>query len=318
MVNLDSTGTYTFTDTQTFEFDPDAAALYYTNAWDGNAPVYAEDCNGHGCPADPTDPATPSAPAPDAQVVRNEPNQGIVHTDRCVFFAGGSLSSATYTQTVQQSYTTGSGGTRASYTFTWTFTYNVAPTVDPVPQLTAWNEVGNSNGGGASIALGAFIAGESALKSRNQPLKFSYSLLESDGTLRVQNVAFSLSDGTTSTAYTPIVTYVHNAPGALTGDPGAVDFAYATNAGSNGDTSLLVNGDARTILNTDSFSGNNNGGADGSALAYAHADTDTVTLGAADYTMTVTGTVKGNSAVADLPFTITGHVIIIGKSCGQL
>jgi hypothetical protein len=47
-------------------------------------------------------------------------------------------------------------------------------------------------------------------------------------------------------APTPVAsTYVQNAPGAKAGDPGALDFKYVTNAGSNGNLSLLANGDAR-------------------------------------------------------------------------
>jgi hypothetical protein len=115
-----------------------------------------------------------------------------------------------------------------------------------------------------------------------------------------------------------------------------VDFCYTTNAGSNGNTSLLLNGDARGILNgvslygpepcdlgtqttttsPDTFAGNNNGGADGSALAYAKMDEQTVSsLGAGDYKVTLTGTVKGNNDLANIAFSVTSQPHISAGNC---
>ena len=141
----------------------------------------------------------------------------------------------------------------------------------------------------------------------------SASLLDSSSFNRVVNLV--VSNGVSSFPATSTV--VANAPGALAGPPGAVDFAYTTNAGSNGAVSLLQNGDARTILNTDGFAGNNNGGADGSALAWAIMDPVTLTLAPGTYSITLTGTVKGNTAqAAPIPFSVSQTVQVIGQSCG--
>src|SRR5207244_6403603 len=107
--------------------------------------------------------------------------------------------------------------------------------------------------------------GESVVKSAQFPApgKRSFSLLESDGvTSRVQDLAVSVD---ATPVANPGSTIATNCPGCLAGDPGAVDFAYTTNAGSNGTTSLLADRDARTLLNIDSFACNTNGSADGSA-----------------------------------------------------
>jgi hypothetical protein len=101
----------------------------------------------------------------------------------------------------------------------------------------------------------------------------------------------------------------------------SLDFFYKTNAGSNGLTSLLTYGaygenqDARTTLNNDSFSGNNNGGADGSALTIVFMDTVGVDLGGGDHIVTLTGTVKGNSATADLSFAVTETLTVVHPGC---
>jgi hypothetical protein len=166
------------------------------------------------------------------------------------------------------------------------------------------------------VTVNAEIAGESALQSSNAKLglKYSFSLLNGDGTSRVTNLILSLNG---VPAATPLSTIVSNCPGCLAGAPGALDFAYTTNAGSNGNVSLLKDGDARTILNSDSFAGNNNGGADGSALSMAIMDPVQFTLGEGSYSVTLTGLVKGNAASADLPFSVTKVITIIGLfGCG--
>ena len=96
-----------------------------------------------------------------------------------------------------------------------------------------------------------------------------------------------------------------------------MDFFYTTNAGSNGVTLLLANGDARTLLNTDTFSGNNNGGADGSALAIAIMDAVGVDLAVGDHSVTLAGTVKDNTATADIGFSVTQTLHVLTPGCSQ-
>jgi hypothetical protein len=84
------------------------------------------------------------------------------------------------------------------------------------------------------------------------------SLSDSTTPNRVQNLALTVtgtSSGQTVFSANPSSTVVTNGPGALYGQTGAVDFCYTTNGGSNGTASLLLNGDARSILNGVSLSG---------------------------------------------------------------
>lgn len=76
-----------------------------------------------------------------------------------------------------------------------------------------------------------------------------------------------------------------------------------------------MDSDARTILNNDDFLGNNDGGADGKALAKAVVDQASLTLGVGNYKAILTGTVKGNNALYDLPFTVAGTIHIVAPGC---
>jgi hypothetical protein len=300
MVNLDAAGDFAIVETATYEFDLAAAATHFTNAWDGIAPSVT--CTGPGCA---TAPAAPAAPAPlDAKV--SGPS-GAARSQRCIFLDGGALAGDSYTQSVKVS--TGSGRTGANYTYT--YTYVVAPTEAEVAPFTAWNLIDSSGSGLAHIVIGATVAGESVVKSSNAKVgtKYSFSLLEGDGTSRVQNLAVTVSDAASNVVASALPGSTVNAP---------VDFTYATNAGSNGATSLLKDGDARGILNGDSFAGNDNGGADGSALALATMDGVALDLGGGDYSVSLTGTVKGNSATADISFKVTQVLHIIAKGCGSV
>jgi hypothetical protein len=70
-------------------------------------------------------------------------------------------------------------------------------------------------------------------------------------------------------------------------------------------------------LNSDSFAGNNDGGADGSALALASMDAVGVDLGPGDYSVMLTGTVKDNSAIANIGFSISQIVHVITRKPPQ-
>jgi hypothetical protein len=118
---------------------------------------------------------------------------------------------------------------------------------------------------------------------------------------------------------TPSSTIVQNCPGCLAGDPGAVDFDYTSNAGTFGNTSLLSNGDARALLANDSFAGNENGGADGSALAKAVVAPVDVFVPAGEHTVTLSGIIKGNDGFLDVPFSVSKQVTIFDLfGCGTI
>lgn len=129
-----------------------------------------------------------------------------------------------------------------------------------------------------------------------------------------QDLAFSL-DGA---APAPVEsTYVKNAPGAQAGAPGALDFHYVTNAGSNGDLSLLADGDARTILDTDSFAGNQAGGADGSALAAVLTVPLSLELPVGEHSLVLTGKVKDNAAQSSSALSVSRVVHVVAPGCSS-
>lgn len=310
MVNLHRTGQLAIHNNEVYAFNEATAAGYFSNALTSGPSV--------SCAGSPTNcsvsnqPAAPAAPAPDSNQVIAPPGnpggQGAIFQNKCTFLDGGTLTGRTYTQSV----TVSGLNTKGFFTFTWT--YNVTPSPDPVAPFTAWDLVATTGDGTADVTLHADIAGESAMSSSKHTLKYSFSLLDGDGiSNRVSDLAITVDGGAPIPATSQIVA---NAPGALPGDPGAVDFNYTTNAGSNGSIALLANGDARAILNNDSFAGNNNGGADGQALAYASMDGVHVSLAPGAHSVTLTGTVKGNSASAAISFSVNQTISIITPGCG--
>ena len=314
MVNLTGGGTFAVHETDTYHFNVATAGTYYTNLWDGVVPTPT--CSGPGCSLS-TAPVAPVAPTPDAtQVMGHESSSGDsgqAHTDHCIFLDGGTLGSMSYAQSVSLTVDVpalcGSKSCTKKATYTWTYGYDVVPT-GTVAAFTAWDLVDVNGGGAADVVIGADIAGESVLKSAKQGTKFSFSLLESDGSNRVQNLHVMVLDDLLNVV-------AEGYPGSTVMYP--VDFLYTTNAGSNGVTSLLLNGDARTILNNDSFAGNNDGGADGSALALAVMDGVDASLMPGEYTGTLTGTVKGNAANtaggSDISFFISQLIHIVTPGC---
>jgi hypothetical protein len=99
---------------------------------------------------------------------------------------------------------------------------------------------------------------------------------------------------------------------------GSLDFFYVGNAGTNGNTGLLDDDiDARMLLNGDSFPGNQNGGADGSALAGAFMQQVDLALPDGVHMVTISGIVKDNSGLADIPISVTKTVTIVHPGCGN-
>jgi hypothetical protein len=317
MVNITTAGNFAFTETQLYSFNVTTASTYYSNVLTSGPTFVSSAFTGPDvCP--PAAPAVPSCPAPDSSQVAGTSPPGIAVQDKCIFLDGGNLSDSTYSKTVTSATTSCTVGPKTrNRTDTYTCAYTITGT-DGVAAFTAWDLVDTNGPGAAHIGINADIAGESVLQSTQFPApgKFSFSLVESDGvTNRVQNLAVSVNSVLVGNPGSTIAT---NCPGCLAGDPGAVDFTYTTNAGSNGNTSLLKNGDARTLLNSDSHNGNNNGGADGSALAIAHMDEVPVALGEGSYTVSLTGSVKGNTATAgDISFSVSKQINVVSPGCSN-
>jgi hypothetical protein len=299
MANLLVPSSIALDSTQIWHFDEALAATYFTHYQEYSPTV---SCSGSSSACASTNqPGVPSAPAPSAVKF----SQHVKAAD-CAFLDGGSLPATFYYQPVTIKGKNGQGN--------WTFSYRyeiAAP--QPVAPFTAWVLFQETGGGEtAPVSVGADVAGLSAQSSSQHPLKYSFSLAAADGTNRVQGLALSV-DG--SAVATPGSTLVQNCAGCLAGDAGALDFLYQTNAGTNGDVSLLTNGDARGILNGDLFAGNNDGGADGAALAKASMDPVTVNLAPGTHDLLLTGVVKGNDLVASQSFSVSGTVHVITPGC---
>jgi hypothetical protein len=321
MVNLKTSGTFAIDTTNIYRFDQQAAASFFSNTWNGVAPAVA--CNGSACNGDVCGvPAAPDAPAANPFYVTNPGGSAVGDKSRCTFLDGGVL---TLTDTYQQqtapvpvscSVPTGKfnkDGTPVlaakSGSYTFTYTYVVAPvSSEPVPALTAWPLDQVNSSGLAHVALDADIAGESVL-SKTGTKKFSFSMLDA-GVNRVQNLAITL-DGVLVAANQPSDVYY------------PVDFVFTKNAGSNGATALLVDGDARSILNNtggisgDNFAGNDNGGADGSALSLARMQTVGLDVGPGTFTVGLTGSVKDNGAATSVGFDVAETLTIVTPGCGR-
>jgi hypothetical protein len=313
MVNLTVPEDLGFTTAEVYAYARPTAATFFSNEWDGQAPTVR--CIGLALPCLIPAPAAPIAPNPMENQVTGFLAMSATSVNRCTFFEGGELVGKTY----QQNATITQGTGLATRVYVYTYTYVVTPLVESVDPLTAWVFLFALNENGTvPVTINAEIAGQSVQQSTNAKLgvKYSFSLDAADGTSRVQNLALSLDGVPVATPSSSIVT---NCPGCLPGDPGALDFAYETNAGSNGNVALLTNGDARTILNTDGFAGNNNGGTDGLALSMVIMDPVEMQLGEGTYNLSLTGTVKGNTATADSSFSVSKVVNVIGLfGCGIL
>jgi len=331
MVNLEAEGAFTITDTEVYVFnvsnpensDPDAGPLhvapaisYYTNAATGTISKLTVQggfptngtTNGLYNQAVIAAAIPPAAPAPDASKT-----EALALFDWKLFADGtgdGTLSSDTYSQTATTTVNLrrNSGTTTSPATLTYTFDYSITPNGDGkiaapdtegdlagVPKA-AYDLYSSSDGGGTvHAAIHADIAGESWVTKSGQT-KYSFSIIDGEGN-RVQNLAVSVDSVLVGT------------PGSTVNYP--VDFTFMKNAGSNGDQTKELDGDARTILNSDYFAGNNNGGADGSALALVTMDPVGADIGEGDHTVSLTGLVKGNSAAADATFTVTKSVHVV-------
>ena len=207
------------------------------------------------------------------------------------------------------------------------YTYAVTPTIDPVAAFTAWDLFNSSGDGSAHVDVVALIAGESVSVSKNLGTKYSFSLLQSDGvTVRVQDVSVSVDGGTPVLAsyLDGTLTYQDRNPAGLTP---TLDYEYTANTLINGlpangtATSSLVNGkSASAILNgtvsIDAFPGNDNGGANGQALAAVQLSGIGTDLLPGEHTITIAATVKDNSGVLLGNVSITFNVNVVTPGCG--
>jgi hypothetical protein len=315
MVDLtyDNGTTYQIEGTITWTFDrgtsasPDCAMNAYTHAWDGNSPAIT---TGSGA-----DPGAVTAPAPDGGKLQNH-----AQAERCTFFCGGTLTSTSYTQTVNQAR----GWKR-------TFTYNITPISASVAADTCWTS--EETGGTVDVGFTGFVCSESFQKQTSRS-KYSFTLAS-----RVSNVEVALQklDGSTwSTIQGPVfVPEADPTTGLLPVTPATEDFHYFANSGFFGNSAVfgalhyangksensvgkILNGISDGTTYVDNFAGNNNDLAAGNVhVAHYTGEWEGLTE-AGTYRTRVTGTLKGNAGQADVGFVVTSDVLVIGGcTCSQ-
>lgn len=292
-----SDSTFGYTDTETYTFNSATASTYYLLTTTGPAiscTGSSANCAGANQPSTPSVPSTPSFP-----MDRN---------DECNFWEGSALTTVSATASVTVNGANGGGNWKFTWTFTWT------PTSIPAAG-TAWDYLTSESTGGASVTFTGQIAGLSAQKtSKTASPKYSFSLLNSDGTPRVSNVAVSVDGGVA----VPRASTVVDAQSA-----DFVDFSIGAGGGlstllaQSGTTSILTTGDARTILNSDSFAGNNNGGSTGAALAFVQIEATKVVLAEGSHSVVLTANIKGIDGNTNVSVSVTRGVRIQGLgNCG--
>lgn len=305
-VDLGIDGNFIVNESVIYHFDQAAAAGYFTTTVTNNmdtAPVQTTTastlCNGNKC-------ITYSENGPGIDPVK----QNVIEQSKCFFFTGSSArvvdtyqkskivvtNQVTTTQQVKQGNKTVTVTTTTTSYKDVTWTYTV--TMRAVEPETAWTKEVNT-GADPIVTVSPKLAGLSVLSSSVHPSKASFSLLNGDGTSRVENLVLNI-DG---------VDY----PLSVSVSTGQ-NFLYTTNSGSNGNTSLLApyeNKFAFDILTSDSHDGNN----DPVNAEQAVASTTAVPLGVGEHTITLTGLVKGNAAVANQPISVTKKITISAEGC---
>lgn len=205
MVNLQTSGTFAIIETDVYKFDQATAATYFSNAWGGSSPTVScsgNACNGNACGV----PSAPTAPLPNPDKVTNSGGSAVADKSRCTFLDGGLLTlTDTYTQnaTAYASCTVctvfNKDGTCKqtgikSGTYTFAYTYDVAPIAETatVAPFIAWTLAQSDSSGLAHVDVNADIAGESVLVKNGTSKKYSFSMFDSYGINRVQNLALTL------------------------------------------------------------------------------------------------------------------------------
>lgn len=307
-------GDYGFTDRATYAFDAGVAAGAYGTP---TARLTNTACTGGGSNAgQPCNPAN----APGAGDAPDAPSFSVPNADRCTFWSGGELSTVTQTVLVERDGLSGSG----SWKYTWTFTWDPAGAIagddglDAGTPIGAWSLTGLDGDGAATVVFPGRIAGLSAQQtSKASGPKYSFSMLAGDGTPRVADVTVTAMNGAVVVSTQTVDAAVIDAA-----DPDFQEFSLgsgglSTLMAQNGVLSLLRTGNARTILNTDAFPGNDDGGSTGAALAYVQLDAAHVSLPEGTFDIILTARVKGIDGSADTSVSVTREVKILGLgSCG--
>jgi hypothetical protein len=209
--------------------------------------------------------------------------------------------------------------------WTFTYTYNVVPKAEVVPQYTAWSSA--ETGGTVDVRFTGFVASESFQKQSNRS-KYSFTMIDG-GVTRARGVAATLAGpASRSLDLNNVDTDGDTVHDALAVVPATANFAYVANGGVFGNSAVFsalhyatgkVKNNVNDILNgindgspADNFAGNNNDLAARNVHGAPFAGSFPGLAESGNYTITVSGTLKGNSSSADFGFNVTSNTITIG------
>lgn len=332
MINIQLPGganTFAVQDNIEYSFSDALALTYYGASY--TVSLTNTDCKGGGSNLGQPCHAANNPGAPGAPTLTSEElapyREDAVDANLCTFLNGGTLSgtSGTIVKKVARSGLNGNG----TWEYTYTYVVTVAPsTSDPLAPKTAWTAQTSTNN--ARLQVQGNIAGLSYMQQSNGTHKYSFGLTTYDTMLgqivsRIGPIKVELLGATSIDSQITNHTVRTNSP--VAGDTiNAVNFIFSWNTGANGGTTAQQTGvDARSLLNgtagspVDGFLGNNNGGADGSALQLAIVTPVQFDISAGgDYTVRMSANVKGTSASTTLSQAISSqtNIKVVGaNSC---
>ncbi|MCX2739411.1 hypothetical protein [Pontibacter anaerobius] len=204
-----------------------------------------------------------------------------VQRQKCIFFNGGTLEAVRVGQT-------------------WVYPIST----DPVAPKTAWYLVYPLGGGSSTsdVTLDVMIAAQSVVINKGKA-KYSFTLLDEAGIARISDLKVTV------TGQDDVLDPAFNVNVGNETNNCLADMFYTANAGIFGRAtgSLLTDMTMGEILANNAFGST---AACGNA-AVAKLDQLSYSLPAGVYTITVSGTVKGNAGMAATPFEVT-QVVAVG------
>ncbi|MDX5436891.1 MAG: hypothetical protein LPK03_06825 [Pontibacter sp.] len=191
------------------------------------------------------------------------------------------------------------GGTLESKKFGQVTVYPVSS--EALPARTAWVLESSEAGTTSDVTLDIRVAGQSVVVNKGKA-KYSFSLLDAEGLPRISNLKVSVTGQEDVIDPAFMVEVGDETNNCL------ADVFYAANAGDFGSatSSLLNNMTMGEIIGMNEYSSVS---ACGNA-SIAKVDRLNYSLPAGTYTITVTGTVKGNAGMAATPFEVTRSVVV--------